>query len=288
MLKLPKYTSIIKLLDLIDRYDLFLFDLWGVVLEADSVYAGALETANKIIADKNLMFLSNSPRTSQATFNKLHRLGFHIKQEMILTAGELTKTFLNNPQHYFGIKNPVIYNLGFEHDEDLWGHANLRSTQDLEKATLLIITFSSFADEINPSTYDILARAAKLNIPAICANNDRTAMVGSNIIYCAGHFAEKFESFGGKVFYMGKPFEPIFTRALSMYPDIDKKRVIMIGDTISTDILGANNMGIDSALVTTGNIGLLMQNPQNNSEKIVQIEQICSHNGVYPTYIASI
>ncbi len=34
--------------------------------------------------------------------------------------------------------------------------------------------------------------------------------------------------------------------------DVDRKNVVMVGDKIATDILGAQNAGIKSALIKTG------------------------------------
>ncbi|MES2855324.1 MAG: HAD hydrolase-like protein, partial [Bdellovibrionota bacterium] len=50
---------------------------------------------------------------------------------------------------------------------------------------------------------------------------------------------------------IGKPSTYLFELALSS-SDVAKSRVVMIGDQLATDILGANNSGIDSCLVGTG------------------------------------
>ena len=57
----------------------------------------------------------------------------------------------------------------------------------------------------------------------------------------------------------------------------------MIGDTLATDILGAKNAGIDSALVLTGNTGKLLKN--TNEEKLIKLEQLFIENNIFPTYI---
>jgi ribonucleotide monophosphatase NagD (HAD superfamily) len=113
-------------------------------------------------------------------------------------------------------------------------------------------------------------------------------MNNGSVVYCAGHFAEKFESFGGKVTYIGKPFAPIFEEALSMHKGIKKDRVIMIGDTVTTDIFGAASIGIHSGLVTTGNVDFLLKNPKNEREKLIQIEKICTDQNIHPNYIVQI
>ena len=48
---------------------------------------------------------------------------------------------------------------------------------------------------------------------------------------------------------LGKPFSPIYLEAIGR---AGSSNVVMIGDQLETDILGANRSGIASALVTTG------------------------------------
>ena len=64
-----------------------------------------------------------------------------------------------------------------------------------------------------------------------------------------GFYYEKF--FGGKVLYFGKPYVEIFDFAKKISSS-ENDRILMIGDTLWTDVLGAHNAGIDSALVMTG------------------------------------
>ena len=64
-----------------------------------------------------------------------------------------------------------------------------------------------------------------------------------------GFYYEKF--FGGKVLYFGKPFKEIFDFAQKVSLS-EKDKILMVGDTLWTDILGAHNAGMDSALVMTG------------------------------------
>lgn len=55
----------------------------------------------------------------------------------------------------------------------------------------------------------------------------------------------------------GKPFAPIFTRALALAggpgaKTIDRARALVIGDAMRTDIKGAHDQGFDSLFVTSG------------------------------------
>lgn len=69
-------------------------------------------------------------------------------------------------------------------------------------------------------------------------------------IFTQGSIGKYYERMGGKVVYFGKPYKGIFDYA-KQYTDPNDK-IVMIGDTPWTDILGANIANIDSALVMTG------------------------------------
>lgn len=45
---------------------------------------------------------------------------------------------------------------------------------------------------------------------------------------------------------VAKPDPAIFEFAFGLIPQVDKSAVLMVGDTLASDILGANNIGIDS------------------------------------------
>lgn len=104
-----------------------------------------------------------------------------------------------------------------------------------------------------------------------------------------GFYYEKF--FGGKVIYFGKPFVEIFEFAKKISSSQNDK-ILMIGDTLWTDVLGAHNAGMDSALVMTGVSGEFFRKMKgkSTSDKLsVLAEQIgskLSHQTLKkPTYV---
>ena len=56
--------------------------------------------------------------------------------------------------------------------------------------------------------------------------------------------------------HCGKPdammFNYAYLQAQAADPTITKQDILMVGDTLATDILGANKFGIDTALVLSG------------------------------------
>ncbi|MCR9145369.1 MAG: HAD-IIA family hydrolase [bacterium] len=119
----------------------------------------------------------------------------------------------------------------------------------------------------------------KVNIPVIVANTDTSYPVKSGEVAVAvGSLASMIESIVGKTFIrFGKPDTQIFSftyeRALHAIPDLNKRQILMVGDTLHTDILGANQFGVDTALVLSG-----------NTQKEKARLQIRSR-GIIPTYL---
>jgi HAD superfamily hydrolase (TIGR01459 family) len=106
-----------------------------------------------------------------------------------------------------------------------------------------------------PADYDaILAAMRARNLELLCANPDIVVEDGGTVFYCAGAIAQRYAAQGGKVVMAGKPFAPIFVRALELAgaTGAGREPVLVIGDTIETDIKGAHWQGFDSLLVTTG------------------------------------
>ena len=70
-------------------------------------------------------------------------------------------------------------------------------------------------------------------------------------ILCDGQVAHNYKQNGGNVYSMGKPDKPIFDYAINQF-QLDSPKILMIGDTIGTDGMGAKNSNIDFALVSSG------------------------------------
>ncbi|MGL4226318.1 MAG: TIGR01459 family HAD-type hydrolase, partial [Rickettsia sp.] len=51
-----------NIFDVMDDYDVFLFDLWGVIIEGGHTYPNVVQNINKIIERKKVYFVTNAPR----------------------------------------------------------------------------------------------------------------------------------------------------------------------------------------------------------------------------------
>ena len=87
--------------------------------------------------------------------------------------------------------------------------------------------------------------------PVWVANPDIVAPREDGFSLEPGFYAHRLaDATGIAPVFFGKPFGNIFDQALARLPaGIDRDRIVMVGDSPHTDILGANAAGIRSALV---------------------------------------
>ena len=128
----------------------------------------------------------------------------------------------------------------------------------LAQAAYVVVTglFDDLAE--TPADYDgRLAQMRARALPMICANPDIVVHVGDHLLYCGGALAERYSAQGGVSTCAGKPFAPIYERALALAAQqrgkvTAKARVLAIGDAFATDIAGAAAQGIDALMITAG------------------------------------
>jgi HAD superfamily hydrolase (TIGR01459 family) len=121
----------------------------------------------------------------------------------------------------------------------------------------------------------------------ICANPDIVIHRGESLIYCAGALARRYEELGGSVIYAGKPYAPIYDRALALAEQIrgapvDKRLVLAIGDGMRTDILGASRAGLDVLFVTGGIHRSLHKETLESPADPIELQHLYEENAVWP------
>src|SRR4029453_12706079 len=100
-------------------------------------------------------------------------------------------------------------------------------------------------------------RMSARSLPMICANPDVVVERGDKLVYCAGAIADPYAAEGGEVIYAGKPYRPIYEQALALAEaarggPVKHHRLLAIGDSVRTDLKGADAFGIDCLFVTAG------------------------------------
>ena len=239
----------------VGRYDGMILDLWGVIHDGERPYPGVVECLDRLTAaGKRLCLLSNAPRRTGGVIAKLAGMGIGPERyRHVMTSGEATYEALrdrNDPWH--AALGTRLYHMGPERDVDVYDGLPYAVAGRPEEADFVlntgIVDFDEGLDDYAPA----LQACRDRGLPMVCANPDLVVMVGERLVICAGTLAARYEAMGGTVFHHGKPHAPVYHRCLALMGITNKRRILAVGDSLRTDVAGANAAGIDSALVTGG------------------------------------
>jgi HAD superfamily hydrolase (TIGR01459 family) len=239
---------------LAEAYDGFIIDLWGVIHDGITPYAGALDCLARL-QSKPVLLLSNAPRRAEAAQQALRVLGVRDDlYDAILTSGEATWQALKDRRDpWFASLGTRAYHLGPDRDRNVMEGLDLALVARPEDADFLVNTGpddhrngESLMDFI-PELEACLAAGLKM----ICANPDLEIVRGGRRILCAGALAAYYAERGGDVRSIGKPDAAVYDIAFGML-GVAPDRVLAVGDSLRTDIAGAKVAGIDSAWILGG------------------------------------
>lgn len=252
------------------KYDTFLVDMVGVIYDGINNFPEAIRALNKISDTKTIIFVSNTPRPSSLSYQKLETFNIE-KSYKVVTSGDFSRYLLQ--QNSFN--SALYYHWGNEKNSDLLDGMEVNLTDDIDKAEKVILSAFLEENENEDKYSDLIDKVIERNIPVYCTNPDKKALYGKEIRKCAGYFSDIILSRNGEVHTWGKPNSDIYEYINNIYKDVlsNKEKCIMIGDTLETDIAGANSFGIDSLLVLSGISGM---EHQKNSLLLQKIK---------PTYI---
>ncbi len=228
---------------IVDSYDLFFIDLWGVVHNGINLYENSIKVLeNLAAAKKDFVLLTNAPRLNENVVNFLKKIGLKKYFENVFTSGEAAHKHLVNE-----LDKQKFFHIGPPRDFDLFKNFEKNKVLNIDDADYLLCT-GLFDDHENDLNYYKNLFSNHISKKMICTNPDLIVDRGEKREYCAGSVAKSFEEIKGKVIYFGKPHPPVY----NLSTNLNNKRVLCIGDNLNTDIKGANIQNFDSLLITNG------------------------------------
>lgn len=235
--------------DIAAPFDLILLDAYGVLNVGETPVPGAAECiASLRAAGKAVMVVSNSAGYPKPRMMERYaRLGFDFRPEEVVTSREtllahLSGTALCN----WGAM--VKAEPGGDALDDLCARTlgDDRAAYDAVDGFLLIGSegWTEARQELLEATLRVRPR------PVLVGNPDLVAPREGGLSLEPGYFANRLiDRTGIQPRFFGKPFPEIFRLAISRNAS-DPSRVLMVGDTLHTDVLGGRHMGFSTALVT--------------------------------------
>ena len=229
---------------IVDNYQLFYVDLWGVVHNGVILHEGAINVLNEISKKKkDFILLTNAPRPNHAVKSFLEKLGMEKKiRDHVFTSGEAALNYLKK-----NLLNKTFFHIGPPRDFDLFKDFKKNKQGSIEKCDYMLCTGLFDEQDKDLKYYKNLLEKC-LEKKMICTNPDLIVDRGNERELCAGSVAMVFEKMGGDVIYFGKPYPEVYNQSF----DNKNKKTLSIGDNLNTDIKGANLLNFDSLIISNG------------------------------------
>ena len=245
---------IVNILKIIDNFDVAVVGFSGVLSEGSGIKSEAINALiNMKKSGKKIVLLSNTPLRVAALAKILHENKMPLSVfDSIITAGEILHYQFKAKQGVYAALGTSYYVLGAQDTKGVFSGLSFTQTQEMSKADFIYMGEVSSPEDTIDTYRPLLEHAAGLGIPFVCAGNDTSTYKDGKVCLAPGAVAEQYAVLGGKIITVGKPDIKVMNYALEDYADVDRQRIVMIGDNMPTDIKGANLAGISSVLVSKG------------------------------------
>ncbi len=268
-----------KLENILNKFDALLLDAFGVLNIGSSLVSGIIETIDKA-RDMGITLLVVTNGASYNSYKKrdqLSLMGLEFSNDEIISSREAAEIFLsyNKPEGPLGVMGnmgndlviPDLHCIELEQDFSMFDEVNafiLLGTLQWDTVWQDML-FNSLNDKPRP---------------LFVANPDLVAPHENRFSIEPAYFVSHLIAKGIHLpFWLGKPFPTIFDLAMNRITELSGRhiplsRIGMVGDTLHTDILGANSFGLKSILVTKH--GLLRNE---------NVAQMIKKTGIVPDFI---
>lgn len=235
-----------SLLDIADQADAFVFDAFGVLNVGEAPIEGASERLDQL-RDRgcNIRILSNAASYDHGgALRKFRDLGLGVVSEEIVTSRDAALANLAPmlwgciaaPSDGLADINTPTCRLGDDpEDYDNVDGFLFLSTEDWTPERRAHLEHSLF----------------KKPRPLIVANADLAAPRENEFSLEPGHYGHLIADHGLEdIRFYGKPFPEVYEMVEASLPGVAPDRIVMCGDTLHTDIIGAVARGWRTVLVT--------------------------------------
>jgi 4-nitrophenyl phosphatase len=263
---------------LLARYDAFLLDAYGVLVTASGAMPGAAEFLSRLAAaGKSYFVLTNDASKLPSTGAARYRgFGLPLSEERLITSGTLLGGYFA-AQRLAGARCAVVGPADSARYVEEVGGELVPAHADFEVLVVADESGFDFLEVVDAALSSLIRRLDRGDpVHLVLPNPDLIFPRGPDHFgIAAGSVAMLFEA-ALELRYpdrprlrfarLGKPHAPIYEEGLRR---CGTRNAVMIGDTLTTDIRGANACGIDSVLLHTG----------------VTRPQVSTVDGVRPTWL---
>ena len=273
--RLPDFQSraetkdISTLTDIVDGASAFVFDAFGVLNVGETLIPGADRRVDELRSlGCKIRILTNAASYGRAgAIEKFRKLGIAVEDDEIITSRDAALAHLT-PRLWGCIAAPSDDLKDIDFDVVRLGDA----VSDYDRADgFLFLSASSW----DGTRQELLRQSLLANDrPVVVANADLVAPRDDGFSLEPGYFGHLLADQGAhQVRFFGKPFAEVYELAERSLQSIPNEQIVMCGDTLHTDILGASARGWQTALIT-----------QDGLFAGFDTQEFCTRSGLHPDW----
>ncbi|MFA6170280.1 MAG: HAD family hydrolase [Candidatus Margulisiibacteriota bacterium] len=233
-----------------NKYSAVLVDNYGVLRTATAPFPRAYKALRELQDQgKEVFIFSNTAsHLPEQLCSELAAQGVKTDEKHVITAGSALSIALEE----LGLKGKPLICVGNQATEEYVKRAGGILVESLEAEAAIL---GHHVEEYNLRNYSLAWKLCKEGRkPALLVNTDKMIPIDTSSQSSGpGYIGKQFEEQTGITpIGIGKPFFYMYQLAFQRLNGLPKNRILAIGDTLETDILGASNAGIDSLLVLSG------------------------------------
>lgn len=310
-------------------YDIFLFDIFGVIWDGAAKIAGVDEVLSWIKScGKTVIVLSNAPNESSDIEKQFKSVGLikNLHYDFIVSSGDAARNILFSNSRIFPDKKDYknCFVVGKVLDDNFLEGTHYRRVYDVATADFVYLGFPQISKneyeklkKVNSGNFEvfvspmykdtwydlmdasiftgILEECKKYNLPMFSDCADMVAAqpdAKTNEVHYVirqGTLAGMYKNMGCQVIEVCKPYSNIYNYTFELARKENKfpndSKILMIGDTIETDILGATNATNDLGVKVDGMLTLCGVSGRAYNKDPDQIERYCLDNSLCLNYV---
>lgn len=265
--------------DISHRFDVFLLDAFGVLNVGNSAVPGAVERVRQLEAmGKDVLLFSNSSKHGLTqTLERINALGYSFSRVNAITSRWCMARAMRDLDQ---VRYWAAAATGRSNLDRLPAAPGLLEDDpgEYEKADGFLLISSH---EWNGKRQDMLVRTLEKHPrPVLVANPDIAAPRENGFSLAIGYWAHDLADRipALPLTFFGKPYDQIYAEALRRLEaqgrHVDRDRVLMVGDSLHTDILGGAAAGFKTALIM-----------DHGMFRDLNIEDYICRSGIRPDFI---
>jgi len=282
--------AIRSVLPLLDGFDAFILDQWGVLHDGRNAFPDALDACERLLAHgKVIVTLSNSGRRAATAEAQMRAMGLPVERfRANVTSGEAAVVALA-AGNVAGTALPGrrCYVVARDGDASVADGAGLERVEDAGAADFVLLAGIEGERRDVASYLAELAPAIARRLPLVCTNPDRIVVSPWGNVVAPGGVAVAYgEAAGVTPLFVGKPHRPVYDLCRRALPDVAVNRIVAIGDSLEHDIQGARGVGLTAAFCLDGIHRDAFDLTRPAQDNLAAVEALAAdHGGAQPDFV---